>query len=49
MPAVKGWIRVSLKDVFVSVLDPDPVGFLSFCRIGIGIQSLPVRIYFSQM
>ncbi len=27
-----------------SVVDPDPVGSESFCRIGIGIQGQPIRI-----
>ncbi len=29
-----------LKMVLNSVMDPDPVGSASFCRIGIGIQRL---------
>jgi hypothetical protein len=27
-----------------SVVDPDLVGSASFCRIGIGIQGMPIRI-----
>jgi hypothetical protein len=33
-----------LKMVLNSVMDPDPVGSASFCRIGIFIQRLPTRI-----
>jgi hypothetical protein len=42
-------LKVSLfmffvRYIFAGVVDPDPVGSASFCRIRIRIQDLPIRI-----
>jgi hypothetical protein len=39
------------NQIIINVVDPDPVGSVSFCRIQsqIGIQGLPIRILFNQV